>query len=76
MQELKHKSQLYITHMTVKLCKSYLIENDKIALNEWYKQHVGVELSDEFWNELVELGPTYCTRSDEANHVYISYTMV
>lgn len=75
MQKVEQKNQLYITHMTVNLCRSYLVNNNKVDLNEWYKQHVGVELSDDFWNELVELGPTYCTRADNTNNVFISYTM-
>ena len=67
--------KLYITHMSIHRCRSFLIENTKDALSEWYREELNIELPEEFWNDLCTFGPTGCTRIDEVNNVSVKYTM-
>lgn len=32
-------TKLYITHITVRSCRSYIVENNKQSINEWYQKH-------------------------------------
>lgn len=63
--------KLYITHITVRSCRSYVVENNKQSINEWYQEHIGHNISDALWSDICEIRPTGCSREDEANNVII-----
>lgn len=64
-------TKLYITHITIHNCHSYVVENNKQSINEWYQEHIGQNISDALWSDICEICPTGCSRDDEANNVSI-----
>ena len=62
-------TKLYITHITVRSCRSYIVDNTRQAVNTWYQTHIGNDISDEMWNDIYEICPTGCSRYDELNNV-------
>ena len=51
-------TKLYITHITVRSCRSYIVENNKQSINEWYQKHIGQNISDTLWSDICEICPT------------------
>lgn len=65
--------KLYITHLTINTCHSYIVENTKKALDEWYIKHCGVSSPAGFWKDICDICKTKCSRSDDINNVSVSY---
>lgn len=62
-------TKLYITHITVRSCHSYIVDINKQSINEWYQEHIGQNISDTLWSDICEICPTGCSRYDELNNV-------
>ena len=65
----------YITYLKSNNCRSYLIENSKVALNDWYKEYTNIDLTDELYERIVEYCGYGCTWRDLENHISIAITL-
>ena len=65
----------YITYLRCNTCRSYLIDNSKSALCDWYKEHTDIEFTDELYDRIIEFCGYGCTWRDLENHISIAVTL-
>lgn len=65
----------YITHLKYNSCRSYLVENTKLSLNEWYNEHTDLSFTDELYEQIISYCSSGCTWRDFENHISIAVTL-